>query len=47
MNVIRELEGQDGRPLISRSSEDLAQRLLLMDLVLSGGIHVKIFLVAT
>ena len=40
INVKREQEGPDGRPLISRSSEDLAQRLLLMDLVLNVGIHV-------
>jgi hypothetical protein len=47
INVKRELEGPDGRPLISRSSEDSAQRLLLMDLLLNGGIHVKFFHVAT
>jgi len=45
--VKKELEGRKGRPLISRSSEDLAQRLLLLDLVLKGGIQVKCFHMAT
>jgi hypothetical protein len=47
IKVKTELDDPDGRPLISRSSEDLDQRVLLMDLVLNGGIHVKFFHVAT